>query len=58
VCYNLYCNPPPSWPGSWEKPATPPVVGVAFWWGWLVKAVPGDPDRLGCAVPGCEQTYK
>jgi hypothetical protein len=24
---------------------------------WLVKAV-RDPDRLGCAVQGCEQTYK
>jgi hypothetical protein len=32
------------------------VASATFWWVWLVKAVPGDPDRLGCAVPGCVQT--
>ena len=47
-----------SWPWSWPKPDTPPVVAAGSWWGWLVKAIPGDPDRLGCAVPGCVQTYK
>ena len=49
--------PSGSWPWSWAKPDTPPVVGVGFWWGWLVKAVPGDPTRVACAVPGCDHTF-